>query len=121
MRRRKSKNRLYLRFRTPDGKQSPYCPALFDSKSRIRSFWCLVKGVEEHPEGTYYRRIKRDGRWAWESLGNHPNDALDRLNVRLRTQIQNAALSRGGRGFESRRSRHLFLNSLSSCLGRSLR
>jgi len=38
MRRRKSKNRLYLRFRTPAGNQSPYCPALFDSKSRIRSF-----------------------------------------------------------------------------------
>lgn len=44
---RKPKAKLYLRFRTPDGKQSPYCPALFDHKSRICPFWCLVKGVEE--------------------------------------------------------------------------
>jgi hypothetical protein len=44
---RRPKAKLYLRLRTPDGKQSPYCPALFDHKSRIRPFWCLVKGVEE--------------------------------------------------------------------------
>jgi hypothetical protein len=42
---RKPKPSLYLRFRLPDGKQSPYCPALYDSKSRMRPFWCLVKGV----------------------------------------------------------------------------
>jgi hypothetical protein len=80
--RRKSKPSLYLRFRTPDGKQSPYCPALYDSKSRIRPFWCLVKGVEEqHNDGTYYRRAKRDGKWKWESLGHDANDAAARLNV----------------------------------------
>jgi hypothetical protein len=44
---RKPKASLYLRFRLPDG-QSPYCPALYDSKSRIRPFWCLVKGTPEH-------------------------------------------------------------------------
>lgn len=35
---RKPKAKLYLRFRTPDGKQSPYCQALFDHfdhKSRV--------------------------------------------------------------------------------------
>jgi hypothetical protein len=33
-------------------------------------FWCLVRGVpEHHPEATYYQRIKRDGKWKWESLG----------------------------------------------------
>ncbi len=79
---RKSKARLYLRFRMPDGKQSPHCPALYDKKSRIRPFWCLVKGVEEqHKDGTYYRRAKRDGKWKWESLGNDANAAAARLDV----------------------------------------
>lgn len=44
---RKPKAKLYLRFRTPEGKQSPYCPALFDHKSRIRPFWCLVSFRED--------------------------------------------------------------------------
>lgn len=79
---RKPKAKLYLRFRMPDGKQSPYCPALCDHKSRIRPFWCLVKGVEElHRDGTYYRRIKRSGKWQWESLGNDANAAYAKLNV----------------------------------------
>jgi hypothetical protein len=80
--RRKPKTKLYLRFRTPDGKQSPYCPALFDHKSRICPFWCLVKGVEEfHRDGTYYRRAKRGGKWQWESLGNEANAAYAKLDV----------------------------------------
>ena len=67
----RTKERLYLRFRTPDGKQSPYCPALHDKKSRLRSGWCLVRGVEEyHPEGSYYQRVKRDGKWVWEARSN---------------------------------------------------
>lgn len=79
---RKPKAKLYLRFRTLDGKQSPYCPALFDHKSRVRPFWCLVKGVEElHRDGTYYRRVKRAGKWQWESLGNDANAAYAKLNV----------------------------------------
>lgn len=66
---KKKASNLYLRFRQPDGKQSPYCPALYDNKSRIRPFWCLVRGTEEHhPEASYYRRWKRDGKWSWESL-----------------------------------------------------
>jgi site-specific recombinase XerD len=78
----KPKAKLYLRFRKPDGKQSPYCPALFDNKSRIRPFWCLVKGVEEfHRDGTYHRRVKRGGKWGWESLGNDANAAYAKLNV----------------------------------------
>jgi hypothetical protein len=80
--RRKPKAKLYLRFRTPDGKQSPYCPALLDHKSRIRPFWCLVKGVEElQRDGTYYRRAKRDGKWKWESLGHDANAAYAKLDV----------------------------------------
>lgn len=72
----KSKDRLYLRFRTPEGKQSAYCPALYDAKSRLRSGWCLVHGTpEHHPEATYYHRIKRNGKWAWEAHGNDPATA----------------------------------------------
>jgi len=75
----KPKAKLYLKFRQPDGKQSPYCPAVFDKKSRIRPFWCLVKGVEEHhPDGYYYDRVKRDGKWAWVSLGRDPSTAWNK-------------------------------------------
>jgi hypothetical protein len=64
--RHKARPKLYLKFRQLDGKQSPYCRALFDQKSRIRPFWSLVKGIEEfHPDGYYYQRVKRDGKWAW--------------------------------------------------------
>lgn len=80
--RRKLKAKLYLRFRTPDGKQSPYCPAVFDHKSRIRAFWCLVKGVEElHRDGTYYRRVKREGKSKWEWLGKDAHAACATLDV----------------------------------------
>ena len=66
---RKKKIRLYLRCRQSDGKQSPYCPTLFDSKSLMRPFWCAVKGVAEHrPEGFYYQRMEREGKQAWMSL-----------------------------------------------------
>jgi len=40
MRKPKPKANLYLRFRMPDGKQSAYCPVLYDSKSRIRVVRC---------------------------------------------------------------------------------
>jgi hypothetical protein len=36
---REPKAGLYLRFREPDGKQSPYYPALYDAKRRLRPFW----------------------------------------------------------------------------------
>ena len=69
------KPKLYLRFRTPDGKQ-PYCPVVYDSKSRLRPFWCLVNGIpEHHPEGVYYHRFKRDRKWVWMSLGTDPHTA----------------------------------------------
>jgi hypothetical protein len=81
---RKPKARLYIRFCMPDGKQSAYCPVLYDSKSRIRSFWCLVKGVpEHHPEATYYKRLKREGKWGWESVGNDASTAFSQWHTRL--------------------------------------
>lgn len=80
--RHKPKAKLYLRFRMPDGKQSPYCPALFDNKSRIRPFWCLVKGMpEHHPEATYHKRVKREGKWEWESVGSDANTAAAKVSA----------------------------------------
>jgi len=80
--RRKPKAKLYLRFRMPDGKQSPYCPALFDNKSRIRPFWCLVKGTpEHHPEATYHPRVKREGKWGFKSVGTDANNAAAKVSA----------------------------------------
>jgi hypothetical protein len=31
---------LYLRYRTPEGKQSPPRPVVWDSKKRLRPGWC---------------------------------------------------------------------------------
>ncbi len=78
---KKSKTKLYLRFRTPEGKQSPYFPAAWDSKKRVRPHWCVVKGVpEHHPEASYHLRYKKDGKWVWEGVGSDTNVALDRLS-----------------------------------------
>jgi hypothetical protein len=82
VRMRKPKPSLYLRFRQPDGKQSSYCRAIFDGKSRLRPFWCLVSGTEEHhPEATYHQRTKRNGKEAWESLGTDPAAAWNKATV----------------------------------------
>jgi integrase/recombinase XerD len=102
--RRKSKAKLYLRFRTPDGKQSPYCPALFDHKSRIRPYWCLVKGVEElHRDGTYCRRVRRDGKLKWEWLGKDAHAAYATLDVLpivfVKSAVNNGAASTVKNGF----------------------
>jgi len=43
-------------------------------------FGCLVKGIEEfHPDGYYYQRVKRDGKWAWVALGRDPSTAWNKL------------------------------------------
>ena len=42
------KQNLYLRYRTVDGKQSPFRRACYDSRQRVRPGWCLVGGVAEH-------------------------------------------------------------------------
>jgi hypothetical protein len=79
---RKPKASLYLRFRIPDGKQSPYCPTLYDSKSRLRPFWCLVKGTpEHHPQASYYKRVKREDNWGWEWVGNDASIALSQSHA----------------------------------------
>jgi hypothetical protein len=38
---------LYLRCRTPEGKQSPHRPVLSDAKERLRPGWCTVNGIAE--------------------------------------------------------------------------
>jgi hypothetical protein len=73
----KAKAALYLRYQTPEGKQSPYRPVAWDSKQRLRPGWCLVAGVaEQHKDVTYHLRRKKSGKWAWESVGADPNTAL---------------------------------------------
>jgi hypothetical protein len=67
---------LYLRYRTPEGKQSPNRPVLYDAKKRIRPGWCTVAGVaEHHPDCTYHLRYKKDGKDTWEAVGSDPNTA----------------------------------------------
>src|SRR3984957_688726 len=70
---------LYLRYRTPEGKQSPCRPVAFDAKARLRPGWCMVGGVaEQHSECTYHLRYKnKDGKWMWESVGDDPAVAMD--------------------------------------------
>jgi integrase/recombinase XerD len=69
---------LYLRYRTPEGKQSPCRPVAWDAKKRLRPGWCLVAGVvEQHSECTYHLRYKKDGKWLWESVGDDPVVAMD--------------------------------------------
>jgi hypothetical protein len=42
---------VYIRIRLTDSSQ-PYCPAIWESKKRLRPHWCLVRGKpEHHPEG----------------------------------------------------------------------
>jgi integrase len=66
----KYRDRLYLRFRDQNGKQQFY-RASYDSKSRLRPGWCIINGApEHHPEAIYYERVKRDGRWTWQSLAD---------------------------------------------------
>jgi integrase/recombinase XerD len=68
---------LYLKYHTPEGKQSPYRPVLYDAKNRLRPGWCLVAGQEErHPDCTYHLRYKKDGVWKWEGVGDDPNTAM---------------------------------------------
>ena len=77
MARAKLKVGLYLRYRTPEGNQSPPRPTAWDSKSRLRPGWCMVGGVaEHHPEASYHLRYKRDGKDTWEAVGTDPNTAL---------------------------------------------
>jgi hypothetical protein len=48
---------LYLRYRTPEGKQSPPRPVAWDSKSRLRPGWCMVGGVAEHHPNSLMRGL----------------------------------------------------------------
>jgi integrase/recombinase XerD len=72
----KAKVGLYLRYRQ-EGKQSPYRPVLWDAKKRLRPFWCMVRGVEEHhPEGSYHLRYGVNGKQVWEPVRGADPTAL---------------------------------------------
>jgi integrase/recombinase XerD len=59
---------VYIRIRLTDGSQ-PYCPAIWESKKRLRPHWCLVRGTpEHHPEGTYHLRYRVNGKPVWEKV-----------------------------------------------------
>jgi len=85
---------LYLRYRTPEGKQSTYRPVLYDAKKRLRPGWCMVSGVaEHHRECTYHLRYKKDGKWLWESVGDDPNHAMTQRSSRSYHEAVNAAIA----------------------------
>jgi hypothetical protein len=59
---------VYIRIRLTDGSQ-PYCPAIWESKKRLRPHWCLVRGKpEHHPEGVYHVRYRVNGKPIWEKV-----------------------------------------------------
>ena len=59
---------VYIRIRLTDGSQ-PYCPAIWESKKRLRPHWCLVRGKpEHHPEGVYHVRYRVNGKPVWEKV-----------------------------------------------------
>ena len=72
----KAKVGLYLRYRQ-EGKQSPYRPVCWDVEKRLRPFWCVVRGIEEHhPEGSYHLRYGINGKQVWEPVGGADPIAL---------------------------------------------
>jgi integrase/recombinase XerD len=75
---------VYIRIRLTDGSQ-PYCPAIWESKKRLRPHWCLVRGKpEHHPEGVYHVRYRVNGKPLWEKVcvGNDPFGAADLAALR---------------------------------------
>jgi hypothetical protein len=99
----KAKVGLYLRYRQ-EGKQSPYRPVCWDAKKRLRPFWCMVRGVEEHhPEGSYHLRYGVNGKQVWEPVGgadpialrnsrihdlNNPKDSSSQRLVETHTAVE---------------------------------
>jgi integrase len=75
---------VYIRIRFTDGSQ-PYCPAIWESKKRLRPHWCLVRGkLEHHPEGVYHVRYRVNGKPVWEKVcvGDDPYAAADLAALR---------------------------------------
>jgi integrase len=75
---------VYIRIRLTDGSQ-PYCPAIWESKKRLRPHWCLVRGKpEHHPEGVYHVRYRFNGKPVWEKVcvGDDHYGAADLAAVR---------------------------------------
>jgi integrase/recombinase XerD len=74
---------IYLRVRLENGKQ-PYYKSVWESKSRLKPFTCLVAGVPQFfLRGTYHLRYSFNGRQMWESVGNDPRTAVDARKSRL--------------------------------------
>ena len=89
----KSNVGLYLRYRTPENKQSPYRPVAWDAKKRIRPGWCMVDGVaEQHTDVTYHLRFKEDGKWMWEAVGGSARSGVRTLCLTWPTLLEMAIL-----------------------------
>src|SRR5437870_3438677 len=76
---------LYIRITIANGKK-PYCKPGYLSKGRLKPHYAIVHGKpEHHPEGVYYIRFGTDdGRQEFESDGNEPYIALDKLAEKQR-------------------------------------
>jgi hypothetical protein len=75
---------VYSRIRLTDGSQ-PYCPAIWETKKRLKPHWCLVHGTpEHHPEGIYHVRYRVNGKPIWEKvcIGDDPHRAADLAALR---------------------------------------
>jgi hypothetical protein len=75
---------VYIRIRLADGSQ-PCCPAIWESKKRLRPHWCLVHGTpEHHPGGVYHVRYRVNGKPVWEKVcvGDDPYAAADLAALR---------------------------------------
>jgi len=75
---------VYIRIRLTDGSQ-PYCPAIWETKKRLKPHWCLVHGTpEHHPEGIYHVRYRVNGKPVWEKVcvGDDPYAAADLAALR---------------------------------------
>jgi hypothetical protein len=83
---RKQKVSIYLRIRL-DGKQR-YCPAVWESKKRLKDHHCLVADVEEHrPDGVYYLRYRVNGKQVWESVEGVGHNVLNLRAQRLGLRV----------------------------------
>ncbi len=82
---RKQKVSIYLRIRL-DGKQR-YCPAVWESKKRLKDHHCLVGSVEEHrPDGVYYLRYRVNGKQVWKVFSSSATCSIFGRNALSRSR-----------------------------------
>lgn len=79
----KSPVQLYLRVRLPDGTH-PYLKAAFAANGRLRPHHAIHSGrATEFPGASYHLRYRAGEKRVWESVGNEPSLALNRLHQKV--------------------------------------